>query len=83
MSDTPRRAVTFDLSLQADSREAAITALENIQRRIALGDMTRGCSGGYDSGYTYHYEERDGPTHDEYNQQLKSWIAASKSSSHD
>jgi hypothetical protein len=75
----PKRAVTLDLSLQADSREALISALENIERRIAMGDMTRGCSGGYDSGYTYHYEERDGPTHDEYGQQLKDWLEAERS----
>lgn len=75
VSDVPRRAVILDLSLQADSREALIDALNNILRRVAMGDMTRGCSGGYDNGYTYHYEEHEGPTHDEYAQQLKRWKA--------
>ena len=40
-----------------------------------MGDMTREASGGYDSGYTYNYEEGASPTHDEYAQALKTWQA--------
>jgi hypothetical protein len=70
----PRRAVILELNLQADSREALLTALMNIERRIASGDLLTGVSGGPDSGYIYHYEERDHPTHEEYVQQLKDWV---------
>jgi hypothetical protein len=80
--DTPHRAVRLDLSLEADNRAALIAALENIERLIAAGEMTRGCSGGYDSGYTYTYLERDRPTHDEYAAQLKDWLANRQEENH-
>ena len=80
MVTVPRRAVVLELTLQADTRGALIDALRNIEYRIAAGEMTNGCSGGYDSSYTYRYEERDAPTHDEYGQQLKDWMATRKAS---
>lgn len=79
-SDVPHRAVRIKLDLEADSREAIISALANIERRVAMHDLTEGCSGGYDSGYTYTYTEAERPTHDEYAQALKDWLAARNSS---
>jgi hypothetical protein len=80
--DTPHRAVRLDLSLEADTRAALITALENIGRLIAAGEMTSGCSAGYDSGYTYTHIERGRPTHDEYAAQLKDWLAIQQEGTH-
>ena len=75
MSELPRRAVTLLLDLQADSKDALLNALENIITHIDRGELTKGCSGGYDAGYTYEYAEAAGPSHDEYVEQLKAWKA--------
>lgn len=74
MSEAPRRAVSLKLDLQADSPAALIRALENIAIQIERHELTTGCSGGYDSGYTYEYCEAAGPSHDEYVRQLQQWI---------
>lgn len=75
----PKRAVLFDVSLQADSRDDMVRALDQLAYLVARGELTRGCSGGVSSGYTYHYEERPGPTAEEYTQQLKAWLEQERS----
>lgn len=74
----PVRACRLVLDLQADSREDLLRTLEDIVCRIDRKEMTTGCSGGYNSGYTHEYTENAGPSHDEYAQQLKDYIAASR-----
>jgi hypothetical protein len=76
-SDTPKRAVQFTLDLQADDINSLCSALFNLSNQIAARDMSRTCtSGGYDSGYTFRLSVSDGPTHDEYIQQLNAWLEA-------
>ena len=74
----PKRAVTLDISIQADTREEMVRALWGVADRIQRQEMTRGCSGGWGSGFTYNYEENDRPTHDEYEKQLKDWLAEAR-----
>lgn len=76
----PKRAVTLDISLQADSPADMALALEQVAYLVHRGELTRGCSGGVNSGYTYHYEANDRPTHEEYREQLQQWLAAQKES---
>jgi hypothetical protein len=67
--------VQFALDLQADSIEALCSALFNLSNQIAARDMSRTCtSGGYDSGYTYRLAVSEGPTHDEYAEQLNTYL---------
>jgi hypothetical protein len=76
-SDTPKRAVQFTLDLQADDINSLCSALFNLSNQIAARDMSRTCtSGGCDSGYTFRLSVSDGPTHDEYIQQLNAWLEA-------
>lgn len=75
MSEAPQRAVTLKLDLQADTPAALIRALENIACQIERGELSTGCSGGYESGYTYEYHEANGPSHDEYVKQLQTYCA--------
>lgn len=74
----PRRACVLQLELQADTPEEIEIALRDIGLRVLMGEITTGVSGGYSSGYIYSYEKRDGPSHDEYVQQLNSWVAELK-----
>jgi hypothetical protein len=67
MSDTqPHRACRFTLDIEADTRDDMVTALENIARQLDRGELTKGVSGGYSSGYIYEYTESENPTHAEY-----------------
>lgn len=72
--NAPKRACRFVLDLQADNRQELADALYNIASRIERGEMTKGLSGGYSSGYIYELVENDGPTHDEFVQQLSSYL---------
>lgn len=78
MSEVPHRAVRLKLDLEADDRMSMIQALENIGRRIAMQELTNGCSGGPDSGYIYTYTESEHPTAKEYREQLTDWLASTK-----
>ena len=71
----PVRACRLVLDLQADTRADLVNALENIATMIDRRELTTGCSGGYSSGYTYDYAENERPTHAEYHQQLRAYMA--------
>jgi hypothetical protein len=55
-----------------------VRALEGIATAIDRREMSVGCSGGVHSGWTYAYVENDGPSHEEYQQQLKAYVAATR-----
>lgn len=74
----PERACRLKLDIQADTREEMVRALEGIATSIDRCEMTTGCSGGVHSGWTYEYVQNDGPTHQEYQQQLKAYIASTR-----
>lgn len=78
MTDTqtqkPRRACLFELTLEGDDRQAIVNSLISIATLIDRGEISSGCSGGYDSGYVYTYKESDRPTHDEYIQALNKYL---------
>lgn len=78
--DAPVRACRFALDLQADTRQDLANALYNMASQIERGEMTRGVSGGYSSGYIYELAENAGPTHDEWAQQLRTYLDAKKAS---
>lgn len=74
----PERACRLQLDLQADTRDEVVRALEGIATSIDRGEISTGCSGGVHSGWTYEYVERAGPTHEEYHEQLKAYLAAKR-----
>lgn len=74
----PERACRLQLDIQADTRDEMVQAIEYIATAIDRGEMSTGCSGGVHSGWTYEYVERAGPTHEEYHQQLKAYLAAKR-----
>lgn len=74
----PERACRLQLDIQADTRDEMVRALEGIATAIDRGEMTTGCSGGVHSGWTYEYVERARPTHQEYHEQLKVYLAAKR-----
>jgi hypothetical protein len=73
-SDAPKRAVRLTLELQADTRSAMVSALYSIADRVDRGELSRGCTGGPDSGWVYDYVETESPTHDEYFAQVRAWL---------
>lgn len=75
---TPQRACRLQLDIQADTRDEMVRALEGIATAIDRREMSTGCSGGVHSGWTYEYVEADGPSHEEYQQQLKAYVAATR-----
>lgn len=74
----PERACRLQLDIQADTRDEMVRALEGIATAIDRREMSTGCSGGVHSGWTYAYVENDGPSHEEYQQQLKAYVAATR-----
>lgn len=77
-SDRPHRACRFVLDLQADNRQELADALYNMASRIERGEMSRGVSGGYSSGYIYELTENDQPTHDAYFDSLNTYLERRK-----
>lgn len=75
---TPVRACRLQLDIQADTRDEMVRALEGIATAIDRREMSTGCSGGVHSGWTYEYAENDGPSHEEYQLQLKAYVAATR-----
>ena len=72
--EKPRRAVSLDLMLWADTRKDLIDELNQIIFLIETDQFSDGCSGGHDSTYTYRYQENEHPTHDEYVGQLLKYL---------
>lgn len=72
--EAPRRAVCLTLKLEADTRADLASALFSMASRIERGEMTRGVSGGPDSGAIYELAESDSPTHDEYFAQVREYL---------
>jgi hypothetical protein len=74
----PHRAVRLVLDLEADTREDLLSALRQIGIEIAMGQLTKGVSGGYSSGYSYEYTESASPTHDQYFEALNLYLKQNK-----
>lgn len=72
----PHRACRFVLDLQADTRRDLANALSNMADQIDRGEMGRGVSGGYSTGYIYELIENDHPTHDEWYAELRAYLDA-------
>ena len=72
--NAPVRACRLVLDLQGDSRSDIVNALENIAMHIDRQELTKGCSGGVNSGYSYEYTESDHPTTEEYHSQLRVFL---------
>jgi len=72
----PHRACRLVLDLEADDRKALADSLYNMADRIERGEMTKGVSGGYSSGYIYELTESDRPTHAEYMRELNAYLDA-------
>lgn len=71
----PERACRLQLDIQADTRDEMVRSLEYIATAIDRGELSTGCSGGVHSGWTYEYSQHPGPTHEEYCEQLKEYLA--------
>jgi hypothetical protein len=76
VADAPKRACRFVLDLEADTRDDLATALYNMASQLERGELTKGVSGGYSSGYIYELIENDTPTHDEWARNLRAYLDA-------
>lgn len=76
----PERKVVFLLKVGADDRQSLANALWSIADQIERREINgpTGVSGGYDSGYIYEFREGDGPSHDEYFEQLNAHLEAQR-----
>lgn len=86
MAEAPKRACRLVLDMEADTRRDLADALYNMASQLERGELTRGVSGGYSSGYVYELTESDHPTHDEWAKNLRAYLAerkAAKSISND
>jgi hypothetical protein len=81
MTSPPKRAVILTAKIEADSRDEMVDALEDMARRLAMGEITNGCSGGPTRSSIYEYIEGEVPTHDEYFRQLHAYLAERRSAS--
>lgn len=77
--ESPKRRLQFKLECGADSRDALIGVLSRLQFLIGSNQITRGVSGGYDSGYTYELTEDENIDHDMFCTALDEYLAAVKS----
>lgn len=75
-NDPPRRAVTIDLRMGADTKADLVASLYRLAEMIDRGDIRgpSGCSGGCTSGYSYEFTVADHPTHDEYIAKLNEYL---------
>ena len=80
MPEAPRRAVVLTAEIQADSRRELSRALFDIATQLHCGEINGPVviSGGYSSGYILHLEEGEHPTHDEWAEQIKAYLAAKR-----
>lgn len=77
--DSPKRAVTLELEMQADEPRELATALYNFATQIDRNEVSRsGVSGGYHAGYTYTYTANEAPSHDEYFAAVDVWLESRK-----
>jgi len=77
--DSPKRAVTLELEMQADTPRELASALYNFSIQIDRNEVSRsGVSGGCHAGYSYTYTANETPSHDEYFAAVDVWLAARK-----
>lgn len=77
--DSPRRAVTLELEMQADTPRDLASALYNFSIQIDHQEVSRsGVSGGCHAGYTYTYTANEAPSHDEYFAAVDVWLESRK-----
>lgn len=71
----PRRRHRLTLDLQADNEQEMVRSLEYIAYLLDTGQLTKGCSGGVHSGWTYEYSVDESVTHESYFQAIRAWKA--------
>ena len=74
----PKRTYSLTLKLDADTLPELASALVNLGRRADRGELTRGVSGGPDSGYIYELLHNPEQTHETYFNQLNEYLARKK-----
>lgn len=72
----PRRAVVLTAEIQADTRHDLASALFNLASQIEAGEVCGPTvvSGGFSSCYILHLSEGDEPTHDQFVEQLRTFL---------
>ncbi len=75
----PIRAYRLTLQLDADTLSDMASALMNLSLRADRGELTRGVSGGPDSGYIYELLHDPAQTHETYFNQVREYLARKKS----
>ena len=71
----PHRAVRLTLAMEADSTEDLASALFTLATAVDRGELTKGCSGGCSSGYTYELLQDAEQAHDSYFAELRQYLA--------
>jgi hypothetical protein len=81
MNDAPKRSHELVCSIGADTQDDLIRALHDFADRIARGEITHGCSGGWNYGTIYSYKHDPSITHDSYFESLKAHLAKERAAS--
>lgn len=76
--DAPIRSYRLTLQLDADTLSDLASAMMNLSLRADRGELTRGVSGGPDSGYIYELLHDQAQTHETYFSQLREYLARKK-----
>lgn len=74
----PIRAYRLTMQLDADTLSDMVNALMNLSLRADRGELTRGVSGGPDSGYIYELLHDPAQTHETYFSQVREYLAHKK-----
>ena len=77
-SDAPIRSYRLTLQLDADTLSDLASALMNLSLRADRGELTRGVSGGPDSGHIYELLHDPAQTHETYFSQVREYLARKK-----
>lgn len=72
----PERAVVLTMKMEADSINDLVGYLISFATNIERGEVTKGCSGGYNSGCVYELRENHDQTHDKYYAELLKYLDA-------
>lgn len=76
--DAPIRSYRLTLQLDADTLSDLASAMMNLSLRADRGELTRGVSGGPDSGYIYELLHDQAQTHETYFSQVREYLARKK-----
>lgn len=74
--EAPHRACRLTAKIEADTPHELACYLMHMAQQIERGQLSNGVSGGPSSGAIYELTVADRPTHDEYFEEVRRYLAA-------